>query len=26
VSDRIQGIVVNTLSPYQQPWEWYIAE
>lgn len=26
VNDRVKGVVVNTLSAYQRPWEWYIEE
>jgi peptide/nickel transport system substrate-binding protein len=24
VNNRLQGIVINTLGPYQRPWEWWI--
>ena len=26
VNNRVKGIRVDTLSPYQEPWLWYIEE
>lgn len=26
VNDRVKGIRIDTLSPYQEPWAWYVEE